>query len=215
MQPSLIQTVAVYALPIIFAITLHEAAHGYAARHFGDLTAAQMGRVSLNPLKHIDPVGTIVMPLLLYFMTSGAFVFGYAKPVPVVINNLRSPKRDMLWVSFAGPGSNLLMALGWALFGAILRTLGMTESFTQGMADAGVGVNLAMAALNLFPLPPLDGGRMLASLLPLPQANLLMRIEPYGFLIVLALAYTDVLYYWMVPLMQGGRVILNQITGLF
>jgi len=214
-QPSLIQTVAVYALPIIFAITLHEAAHGYAARHFGDLTAAQMGRVSLNPLKHIDPVGTIVMPLLLYFMTSGAFVFGYAKPVPVVINNLRSPKRDMLWVSFAGPGSNLLMALGWALFGAILRTLGMTESFTQGMADAGVGVNLAMAALNLFPLPPLDGGRMLASLLPLPQANLLMRIEPYGFLIVLALAYTDVLYYWMVPLMQGGRVILNQITGLF
>ena len=218
MQPStiqLIQTVAVYALPVIFAITLHEAAHGYAARHFGDLTAAQMGRVSLNPLKHIDPVGTIVMPLLLYFMTSGSFVFGYAKPVPVVINNLRSPKRDMLWVAFAGPGSNLLMALGWALFGAILRAVGLAESFTQGMAAAGVGVNLAMAALNLFPLPPLDGGRMLASLLPLPQANLLMRIEPYGFFIVLALAYTNVLYYWMVPLMQGGRMVLNQITSLF
>jgi Zn-dependent protease len=198
---SVIQAIAVYAIPVLYAITLHEVAHGWAARHFGDQTAAQLGRLSLNPLKHIDPIGTVVMPLVLYFMTSGAFVFGYAKPVPVSIMNLRNPKRDMLWVAFAGPGSNLAMALLWMLFAVALAALGVREPFVVRMAEAGVAVNFVMAALNLFPLPPLDGGRMLASLLPIPQANLLLRLEPFGFLVVLVLAGTHLLDYWMGPIL--------------
>ena len=204
---SLIQTVAIFAIPVLFAITLHEAAHGYAARHFGDATAANMGRLSLNPLRHIDPIGTIAMPLLLYFLTNGAFVFGYAKPVPVDSRNLRRPKQDMLWVAFAGPASNLAMALFWAVFALLLVALGIDEQFFQGMARAGVLVNLVMAALNLFPLPPLDGGRMLVAVLPYTQARLVAKIEPFGFFVVLALAASNLLNYWMLPLlnvMQAG-----------
>jgi len=204
---TLIQTVATFAIPVLFAITLHEAAHGYAARHFGDATAAIMGRLSLNPLRHIDPFGTIAMPLLLYFLTNGAFVFGYAKPVPVDSRNLRRPKQDMLWVAFAGPASNLAMALFWALFALVFVALGIDEPFFQGMARAGVLVNLVMAALNLFPLPPLDGGRMLVAVLPYTQARLVAKIEPIGFFVVLALAATNLLNYWMLPLlgvMQTG-----------
>ncbi|MBL8383392.1 MAG: site-2 protease family protein [Burkholderiales bacterium] len=166
-----------------------------------------LGRLSLNPLRHIDPVGTIVMPLLLIFLTSGAFVFGYAKPVPVDSRNLRRPKQDMLWVAFAGPASNLAMAVLWGLFAIAQVALGMNEPFFQKMAEVGVLVNLVMAALNLFPLPPLDGGRMLVALLPYRQAVMLARIEPYGFFIVLALAATRMLEYWMGPLlavMQTG-----------
>ena len=218
---SLIQTVATFALPVLFAITLHEAAHGYAARHFGDSTAARMGRLSINPLRHIDPIGTVLMPLLLYFLTSGAFVFGYAKPVPVDSGNLRRPKQDMLWVAFAGPASNLAMALLWALFALITVPFDLDQTlmeFTQGMARAGVLVNLVMAALNLFPLPPLDGGRMLVALLPYAQARLVAKIEPYGFFVVLALAYTNTLNYWMLPLlsvMQSGlRWMLNPFAVL-
>ena len=153
---NLIQTVAIYALPVVFAITLHEAAHGYAARHFGDNTAYMMGRITLNPMKHIDPLGTILMPLVLYFATSGAFLFGYAKPVPVNFGRLRNPKRDMVWVALAGPGANLVQAIGWTVAGYFMLASGVEERFFLGMAKAGILTNLVMFAFNLFPLPPPD-----------------------------------------------------------
>ena len=162
----IIQTVALYAIPVLFAITVHEAAHGYAARHFGDNTAHMLGRITLNPLKHIDPVGTIAMPLLLYFATSGAFLFGYAKPVPVNFGRLRNPKRDMVWVALAGPGANLVQAVMWTVGLYLLVAAGVEERFFLEMCRAGVLVNLVMFAFNLFPLPPLDGGRILVGLLP-------------------------------------------------
>jgi Zn-dependent protease len=201
MNPSLIQAIAYGAIPVLLAITLHEVAHGYAAKHYGDPTAAMMGRLSLNPLRHVDLIGTIVMPLLLIFLTSGAFVFGYAKPVPVDSRNLRRPKQDMLWVAFAGPASNLVMALLWGIFSLVLAASGVTEPFFVKMAQVGVLVNLVMAALNLFPMPPLDGGRMLVAVLPYPQARAFSRIEPYGFFVVLLLAATHVLEYWMRPVL--------------
>ncbi len=199
----LIQTVAIYALPVIFAITLHEAAHGYIARRFGDNTAWQLGRVTLNPVKHIDPVGTILMPALLYFATSGAFLFGYAKPVPVNFGNLRNPKRDMVWVALAGPGSNLLQALLWGILLYLLAGLGVTERFFIEMCRAGMLVNVVMFVFNLFPLPPLDGGRVLVGLLPYRQAVLVSRIEPWGFFIVMGLVLAGVITtLWMRPLMK-------------
>ena len=149
---NLIQTVAIYALPVLFAITIHEAAHGYAARHFGDNTAHMLGRITLNPVPHIDPLGTIAMPLLLYFATSGAFLFGYARPVPVNFGNLRNPKRDMVWVALAGPASNFAQAIAWAILFTVLVALGVSERFFLDMAKAGVLVNLVMWAFNLFPL---------------------------------------------------------------
>ena len=152
-----LQTILIYALPVLFSITIHEAAHGYAARHFGDHTASMLGRITLNPLKHIDPVGTILVPALLYFSTSGAFLFGYAKPVPVNFNNLRNPKRDMIWVALAGPASNLVQALLWLALFIVLIGVGVEERFFLQMAKGGVLVNLVMWAFNLFPLPPLDG----------------------------------------------------------
>ena len=184
---NLVQTVLIYALPVLFAITIHEAAHGYVARALGDNTAYMLGRVTLNPLKHIDPTGTIAMPLMLYFATSGAFLFGYAKPVPVNFGALRHPKRDMVWVALAGPASNFIQAIAWALFYAVLVGSGLHERFFLEMAKAGVLVNLVMWAFNLFPLPPLDGGRILVGLLPYRMAHAVSRIEPWGFFIVLAL----------------------------
>ena len=203
---NLIQTVLIYALPVIFAITVHEAAHGYVARHFGDNTAEAMGRVTLNPMKHIDPVGTILMPLLLYFATSGAFLFGYAKPVPVNFGRLRHPKRDMIWVALAGPVSNFIQAILWALLFVALAAAGLdNENFFIQMARGGILVNLVMWAFNLFPLPPLDGGRVLAGLLPNgPAQQFLARIEPYGFFIVMALVIAGVVSnYWLRPLMDA------------
>ena len=198
----LIQTVAIYALPVLFAITVHEAAHGYAARYFGDNTAYSLGRISLNPLKHIDPMGTLLMPLLLYFATSGAFLFGYAKPVPVNFGRLRHPKRDMIWVALAGPGANFLQALLWGGLLLVLGAIGVDEYFFIKMCQGGVLVNVVMFAFNLFPLPPLDGGRILVGLLPWRQAALLARIEPWGFFIVMALVITGLVStYWMQPLM--------------
>lgn len=198
----IIQTVALYALPVLFAITVHEAAHGYAARHFGDRTADLQGRITLNPLKHIDPVGTVLMPLLLYFATSGAFLFGYAKPVPVNFGRLRHPKRDMVWVALAGPGSNLAQAIAWVVLGYLLVALGVEERFFLEMTRAGLMVNLVMFAFNLFPLPPLDGGRILVGLLPMRQALLVSRVEPWGFFIVMALVITGVVgNLWLRPLM--------------
>jgi Zn-dependent protease len=199
---NLLQTVLIYALPVLFAITVHEAAHGYAARHFGDNTAAMMGRITLNPIRHIDPVGTILMPLLLYFATSGAFLFGYAKPVPVRFDLLRHPKRDMVWVALAGPGANLLQALLWGALMYLLVAVGVQERFFLEMGRAGVLVNVVMFAFNLFPLPPLDGGRILVGLLPWRYASALSRVEPWGFFIVMALVLTGVVStLWMQPVM--------------
>jgi Zn-dependent protease len=198
----LIQTVLIYALPVLFAITVHEAAHGYAARHFGDNTAAMMGRITLNPIKHIDPVGTILMPLLLYFATSGAFLFGYAKPVPVRFDLLKNPKRDMIWVALAGPGANLLQALLWGALMYLMLAAGIEERFFLEMGRAGVLVNVVMFAFNLFPLPPLDGGRILVGLLPWRQAAMVSRVEPWGFFIVMALVISGIVStLWMRPVM--------------
>lgn len=198
----IIQTVAIYAIPVLFAITVHEAAHGYAARHFGDHTAAMMGRITLNPMKHIDPVGTIAMPLLLYFATSGAFLFGYAKPVPVNFGRLRDPKRHMVWVALAGPAANLAQAILWTIALYLLFALGVDERFFRDMCRAGVLVNLVMFAFNLFPLPPLDGGRILVGLLPHRPADMLSRLEPWGFFIVMALVISGVVSnLWLRPLM--------------
>jgi Zn-dependent protease len=201
-MPELIQTVLIYALPVIFAITLHEAAHGYAAQRLGDNTAAMMGRVTLNPFPHIDPMGTILMPLLMYFSTGGAFLFGYAKPVPVRFDQLRHPKRDMVWVALAGPASNLVQALLWGVLLYVLAAGGITERFFLEMCKAGMLTNVVMFAFNLFPLPPLDGGRILVGLLPWRQAVMVSRIEPFGFYIVMALVITGVISsLWMQPLM--------------
>lgn len=198
----LVQTVLIYALPVLFAITLHEAAHGYAARYFGDNTAWMMGRVTLNPWPHVDLMGTVAMPLLLYFATSGAFLFGYAKPVPVRFGNLRHPKKDMVWVALAGPGINLLQALLWGVLWYALMGTGLTERFFLEMCKAGMLVNVVMCVFNLFPLPPLDGGRILVGLLPWRQALMFSRIEPYGFYIVMALVLLGAIHsIWMQPLM--------------
>ena len=212
----LIQTVAIYALPVLFAITVHEAAHGYAARYFGDDTAWKMGRVTLNPVKHIDPLGTIVMPLLLYFATSGAFLFGYAKPVPVRFGNLRNPKRDMIWVALAGPAANLIQALLWGILFYLLQGLGTEEVFFYAMCKAGISMNVGLFVFNLFPLPPMDGGRIMVGLLPLKQALAFSRLEPYGFFIVIALIYLQVLdTFWMRPLSALTRILLNVLLTPF
>jgi Zn-dependent protease len=211
---NILQTVLIYALPVLFAITVHEAAHGYVARHYGDNTAARLGRVTLNPFKHIDPVGTILMPLMLYFATSGAFLFGYAKPVPVDFGALRNPKRDMVWVALAGPASNFAQAIAWALLMLVLVGSGVQERFFLEMARAGVLVNLVMWAFNLFPLPPLDGGRILVGLLPWKQAQLVSRIEPWGFFIVLALVLAGVVgTLWLRPLMALGYGAINLLLA--
>lgn len=208
--PDLIQSVLIYALPVIFSITIHEAAHGYVARALGDPTAAMLGRVTLNPMKHIDPVGTIVMPLMLLFATSGAFLFGYAKPVPVNFGQLRNPKRDMVWVALAGPASNFIQAIFWKLVLVALIVIGINEPFFLKMAQGGVLVNLVMWAFNLFPLPPLDGGRVLVGLLPWKQAQMVSRIEPFGFFIVLALVLAGVVTtWWLLPLMGWTNSIIN------
>ncbi len=211
---NLIQTVVLYALPVLFAITVHEAAHGYAARHFGDNTAYVMGRVTLNPLKHIDPVGTILKPLMLYFATSGAFVFGYAKPVPVQFGKLRNPKRDMIWVALAGPGVNLVQAFFWGALLLTLQGIGVTEVFFLKMCQGGILVNVVMFVFNLFPLPPLDGGRVLVGLLPYRQAEMVSRIEPWGFFIVMALVVAGVISkLWMQPLMALTFGLLNLLLS--
>jgi Zn-dependent protease len=211
----IIQTIAVYALPVIFAITLHEAAHAYAAKHFGDLTAYSQGRVSLNPLVHIDPFGTIVIPAVLYMATGGAFLFGYAKPVPINFSNLRHPKRDMAWVSLAGPAANFAMAFLWMMFALGLHVANIDEDFFLNMARAGVLTNLVMFAFNLFPIPPLDGGRIAVSLLPYKLAHKFAQIEPYGFFIVMALVMLKVLQFWMAPVMLVANLLLQLLMSPF
>ncbi|MBC7574980.1 MAG: site-2 protease family protein [Herminiimonas sp.] len=213
----LIQTFAVFALPILFAITLHEAAHAYAAKYFGDSTAYQLGRMSLNPIKHIDPVGTILIPVVLFFVQS-PFLFGYAKPVPIDFGKLRNPKRDMAWVALAGPAANFVMALFWLLFSLALVVFQVAEPYFLKMARAGVETNLVIFAFNLFPIPPLDGGRIMTSILPNRQAHQFSKLEPYGFFIVLALAYLHVLNFWMAPVMgltqSALQLLLSPLTFL-
>ena len=207
-----IQAVAINAIPLILAITIHEAAHGYAARKFGDNTAYVLGRVSLNPLKHIDPMGTILIPLVL-ILTGSPFLVGYAKPVPVRFDRLRNPKIDSIWVALAGPGSNFIQALIWMSLLIILLGIGINEPFFIGMAKAGIGWNIGLLVFNLFPLPPLDGGRILAGLLPARQSIALGRLEPWGFYIVLALVFTGIIgTLWMVPLMAFFNWALYLLT---
>ena len=204
---SIIQTITVYAIPVLFAITVHEAAHGYVARLFGDNTAFIAGRITLNPLKHIDPIGTIVVPLVM--VTLSGFMFGWAKPVPVNFGQLRKPKRDMIWVAAAGPGVNLLMAILWLLFAKAVVFLNMQEAFFLLVADAGIKVNLMLMALNLLPLPPLDGGRILVGVLPRRIAWQVARIEPYGFVILMVLLFTNTLGFFIQPFLRLGSTVLE------
>lgn len=198
---AIISTVAVWALPVLFAITLHEAGHAYVAQRLGDPTASQLGRVTLNPIKHIDPLGTVLLPLLLYLSSGGKFMFGYAKPVPVAFGRLHRPKRDMIWVALAGPLANLLQVVFWAIAALALTLVGVEELFFYKMAGAGVLVNIGMFAFNLFPLPPLDGGRILVGLLPMPAAAWLARSERIGMLVVIALIFLGVISrIWLQPI---------------
>ena len=218
---SIIQGIAIYALPVILAITMHEAAHGYVARHFGDFTAFNAGRISLNPARHIDPVGTILVPAALFIiskMTMGAgFLFGWAKPVPVNFSNLRHPKQDMLWVAAAGPGANLLMAFFWALLIKLAMIFPITE-YTKPvilMSIAGIEINVILMVLNLLPFPPLDGGRMAVSLLPHRIAYPFSRIEPYGFMILLVLLISGVLGVIVWPMVNLVKLMIVSFFGLY
>jgi Zn-dependent protease len=215
---NLAQTVLIYALPVLFAITVHEAAHGYVARHFGDNTAYALGRISLNPIRHIDPIGTIVLPLVLLFTTfklpGGPYLLGYAKPVPVNYGHLRHPKRDMVWVAAAGPLSNYAQALLWGLLFVALLAIGVSEQFFLAMARAGIQVNLVLAVFNLLPIPPLDGGRVLVGVLPYGAASQVARLEPFGFFIVLALLIPGFLTdWWLVPLVSASANVLDLVLS--
>jgi len=220
MELTLVQKIAVFALPVIFAITLHEAAHGYVARFFGDMTAALQGRITLNPLKHIDPVGTILVPLVILLTSKllggGAILFGWAKPVPVNFGNLRRPKKDMLWVAAAGPGMNLIMAIFWALMIQLGHALGSGSASAplMLMGAAGVFINVILMALNLIPLPPLDGGRIAVSLLPVRQAIQFSKLEPYGLFVLIALLFTGVLGIILWPLISLFIGFVALVTGL-
>ena len=209
----IIQTISLAAIPVLFAITLHEAAHGYVARHFGDMTAWQQGRISLNPLRHIDPVGTVLVPLATLLI--GGILFGWAKPVPVNFAALRRPKQDMLWVAIAGPASNLVMALGWGLLYK-LAWLAPDSYFAEplmGMAEWGLKINIILMLLNLLPLPQLDGGRVAVSLLPHRQAWQLSKIEPYGMFILIFMAVTPVLGWILLPLVRLTYQLLSVLLG--
>ena len=216
---SLISTLAIWALPVLLAITLHEAAHSYVARHFGDPTADLAGRISLNPLRHIDPVGTILVPAGILALSSlaggGGILFGWAKPVPVNFGRLRNPKADMLWVAAAGPFVNLLMAVGWAiLFTIAARSEPGAYSVPMlKMADAGIQINAVLMVLNLLPIPPLDGGRIAVSLLPNRLAWQFARLEPFGFPILLVLLFTGILGEILWPLIVGFRFLLSTVFG--
>lgn len=219
MDLNFIQTIAIWALPVIFAITLHEAAHGYVARYFGDPTAYVLGRVTLNPVKHIDPIGTIAIPLGLFLLgklTGGAtFLFGWAKPVPVNFMQLKHPKRDMLWVAAAGPAVNFLMAMAWAILIPVGAKMG--GYFAQPMmlmGAAGIMINVSLMALNLLPIPPLDGGRMLISILPRNLSNKVAALEPYGFMVLIFLMAFQLLGPILGPVISFTVVIIASIFNI-
>ena len=212
---ALLIKIVIAAIPILLAITVHEASHGYAAKYFGDSTAEKLGRISLNPFKHIDPVGTVLVPaLMLYF---SGFLFGWAKPVPVNFGNLRNPKKDMLWVAAAGPASNLVMAILWSmLLGTIKYSLAHGSyspafPFLLQMCFVGVSINVVLMVLNLLPMPPLDGGRIAVSLLPNTYANKLAQVEKYGFVILIVLMFTGVLNKIIGPMIDFFQLIILRI----
>lgn len=215
---SLIQQICIWALPVLLAITLHEAAHAYVAFKCGDNTAKMLGRLSLNPIRHIDPIGTVLLPILAGILTQFNFVIGYAKPVPINWGQLRNPKRDIILVALAGPFSNFLMAFLWAVCFKIATFLhpesSMAALFLLVTARAGMTINLVLAFLNLIPLPPLDGSRVISSLLPARQAIAYAKIEPYGFLILVILIFTNVLGYILLPLINGCLYIFSKIFNL-
>lgn len=209
--------ISILALPVLFAITLHEAAHGYVAKHFGDMTAYQAGRISLNPLRHIDPIGTVLVPLAM-FLTAG-FLFGWAKPVPVNFGRLRHPKQDMLWVAIAGPASNLFMAILWIMIAKLAQgsSGGTMAAWFYAMSQAGIMINVVLMVLNLIPLPPLDGGRVAVSLLPHPYSYRFAKLEPYGMFILIGLLLIEfntpggfIIY----PLVQFSIRLLTSLFGL-
>jgi Zn-dependent protease len=210
MDLTVIQKIVIYALPVIFAITVHEAAHGYAAKHFGDMTAFNAGRITLNPLKHIDMFGTIILPALTVML--GGILFGWAKPVPVDFRRLRNPKKDMLWVAAAGPASNFVMAIFWAL--VLKFSVDAPEAFVLPMtlmAKAGVAINIVLMVLNLLPLPPLDGGRIAVSLLPINLARPFAQVERYGFIILIILLFSGVLGKILEPLINLVYALISTI----
>jgi Zn-dependent protease len=214
----LVQLIAVYALPLVFAFALHEAGHAFAAHYLGDPTPARVGRLTLNPVKHLDLMGSVVFPLVGLLSTSGLaggpYLLGYAKPTPSSTRNFRHPRRDSILVSAAGPAANLLQALVWAVIGIGLVGAGVDERFFLAMAKAGVQLNLVLTAFNLFPLPPLDGGHILRELLPWKASQALARAEPFGLFIVLALALTGILTtLWMAPLLGAGYALLSFVTA--
>jgi Zn-dependent protease len=213
LELSLMQKISIWVLPVVLGITVHEVAHGWVASKLGDKTAMMMGRLTLNPLKHIDPMGTILIPALLLLMNAG-FIFGYAKPVPITWQNLGQPKRDMALVAVAGPLANLLMASGWALLIRVALLLGGSGTALAYMGVAGITINTILMILNLLPLPPLDGGRVMTGLLPGPWAYQFSRIEPYGFFILIGLLVTGVLGLILWPLISLVMSLLVPVSGL-
>lgn len=215
---TLIQKVAIWALPVLFAITLHEAAHAFAANRFGDSTAKMLGRLSINPIRHIDLIGTILVPVLVGVLTKFQFVFGWAKPVPVNWENLRTPRRDMALVAAAGPASNIIMTIFWAAclkVAALLNPASSTTAlFVLLTAQAGIIINLILAFINLIPVPPLDGSRIVASLLPPKHAYQYLRIEPFGLFILIALLFSGILGWLVTPLMGYSLKILSVLFSL-
>jgi Zn-dependent protease len=212
----IIKNIAIYAIPVIFAITVHEAAHGYVAKYFGDPTAYMLGRVTLNPVKHIDPMGTILLPILLLFVSAGSFLFGYAKPVPVNFGQLRKPKQHMLWVAAAGPAANLVMMILWAFLFKLAAT-GGAGSFSEPLgliARAGILINASLMVLNLLPILPLDGGRIAASLLPMSLARPYSQLEQYGMFIVIGLLVTGILSKIMGPLLDIVLGVTSKLFGI-
>jgi len=212
LEITIIQKIVAWVLPVLFAITVHETAHGWMALQLGDKTAMMLGRLTLNPLKHIDPLGTILIPGLMYMMAG--FMFGWAKPVPITWQNLKQPKRDMVFVAVAGPASNLIMAILWALAIRIGLALGDTGLALVFMGVAGIFINCILMALNLLPLPPLDGGRVMTGLLPGPLAYRFSRIEPYGFFILVGLMVTGLLGVILWPVIEFFIGLMAGISGL-
>ncbi|HBC57737.1 MAG TPA: site-2 protease family protein [Gammaproteobacteria bacterium] len=210
-----IQLLAVWAMPVLFAITVHEYAHGYIARLLGDDTATRMGRLSLNPLRHIDPIGTLLVPILLMF--AGGFIFGWAKPVPIDPRRLRRPKQDMAWVAIAGPISNLMMAVGWAVLlrlNPFFTVIPGAGEYLVYVCSAGITINAVLLALNLLPIPPLDGGRVMVGILPLPAARILAQVEPFGLVIIIVLLMTGLFAQFLIPAVNLLRTILLSMVGV-
>ena len=212
MELSIVQKISAYALPILFAITVHEAAHGYVARYFGDMTAHYMNRISLNPIRHIDPLGTIIFPALTLML--GGILFGWAKPVPVNFSNLNNPKKDMFWVALAGPAANFFMAIFWTILLARINLFSDdAELFMRVMCLAGIQINIVLMVLNLLPIPPLDGGRIAVSVLPYPWSSYIAGLERYGFFILIFLLITGLLGQILMPLVMFSQSIIFGIFG--